>query len=323
MHSSEPEAVDQGLILERAIVNDRVHSGYLLTGGSPTASLAALAFVRALVCESISGGSALDGSSLHGAKRGRACEACGSCRRSRDEATSGGGAMPIALDGKGKRGPTYRHVGDHADLLYVARGADDTRITVGQIRDLQGALRLRGFEAGRRAAVIDGAEWLNANAQNALLRILEEPPPRTTLVLVAARPTAVLATIRSRCVRVRFADEAEQGIRDPETPPRTSELVALLDQLREHSIPQILDAAEAFRGGRAEAAEAVTELIDVSGAWLRERVTARVHRGERPSPRELDAHRSLQKLRRDLVQRNANPQMVAERLMFGLRDAVA
>jgi hypothetical protein len=323
MQPSEPEEIDQSLILERAIVNDRVHSGYLLTGGSPAASLAALAFVRALVCESTSRGSALDGSALDASEGGRACEVCGSCRRSREEATTGGSGLPIALDGKGKRGPTYRHVGDHADLLYVARGADDTRITVGQIRDLQGALRLRGFESGRRAAVIDGAEWLNANAQNALLRILEEPPPRTTLVLVAARPTAVLATIRSRCVRIRFADEMELELRDPAAPPRTSELVALLDGLRGHSVSQILDAAEAFRGGRAEAAEAVTELIDVSGAWLRERVTARVHRDERPSPRELDAHRSLQKLRRDLVQRNANPQMVAERLLFGLRDAVA
>ena len=55
----------------------------------------------------------------------------------------------------------------------------------------------------------------------------------------------------------------------------------------------------------------------------RERVTARVARDERPVLRELDAHKSLLQLRRDLVQRNANPQMVAERLLFGLRDAVA
>jgi hypothetical protein len=88
-------------------------------------------------------------------------------------------------------------------------------------------------------------------------------------------------------------------------------------------VAQILDAAEAYRGGRAESAEAVTELIDVSGSWIRERVLAQVERGERPSLRALDAHRSLQKLRRELLQRNANPQMVAERLLFGLRDAVS
>jgi len=308
MQSPSPEDGDPRLILSRAIENERVHSGYLLTGDSQAVSEAAIAFVQALVCETGSG---------------RACALCASCRKSMNERSAGGGAAPVVLDGKGKRGPTYRHVGDHADLLYVARGADDTRITVGQIRDLQGALRLRGFDEGRRAAVIDGAEWLNANAQNALLRILEEPPPRTTLVLVAARPTAVLATIRSRCVRVRFPAAPQVGLRDPGATPATNEIVALLDDLRGCSVSRILDAAEAYRGGRAESALAVTELIDVSGTWLRERVTSRVESGERPSLRELDAHRSLQKLRRDLVQRNANPQMVAERLLFGLRDAVA
>lgn len=299
---------DPAQILARSIENDRVHSGYLLTGAGPETTSAALAFVRALVCERGSG---------------IACEACNSCRISRDESLSGGASPVIVVDGKGKRGPTYRHVADHPDLLWVERGRDDTRITVGQIRDLQSALRLRGFEAGRRAAVIDGAESLNASAQNALLRILEEPPAQTTFVLVAARPSAVLATIRSRCVRVPFPAAPEIGLRDPEAPGRTGEIVALLDALRARSVSEILDAAEAYRGGRAEAAEAVGELIDVAGAWLRERVTARVARDERPVLRELDAHKSLLQLRRDLVQRNANPQMVAERLLFGLRDAVA
>ncbi len=303
-----PASGDPAQILARAIENDRVHSGYLLTGAGPATSSTALAFVRALVCERGSG---------------IACEACGSCRKSNHESGAGGAATTIVIDGKGKRGPTYRHVADHPDLLWVERGRDDTRITVGQIRDLQSALRLRGFEAGRRAAVIDGAEWLNANAQNALLRILEEPPARTTLVLVATRPSAVLATIRSRCVRVPFPAPPEIGLRDPDAPGRTGEIVSLLDALRARSVSEILDAAEAYRGGRAEAAEAVSELIDVAGAWLRERVTARVARNERPAPRELDAHKSLLQLRRDLVQRNANPQMVAERLLFGLRDAVA
>ncbi len=303
-HSSS----DPAQILARTIENNRVHSGYLLTGAGPATSSTALAFVRALVCERGSG---------------IACEACGSCRKSNAGSAAGGAATAIVIDGKGKRGPTYRHVADHPDLLWVERGRDDTRITVGQIRDLQSALRLRGFEAGRRAAVIDGAEWLNANAQNALLRILEEPPARTTLVLVATRPSAVLATIRSRCVRVPFPAPPEIGLRDPDAPGRTGEIVSLLDALRARSVSEILDAAEAYRGGRAEAAEAVSELIDVSGAWLRERVTARVARNERPAPRELDAHKSLLQLRRDLVQRNANPQMVAERLLFGLRDAVA
>ena len=126
-----------------------------------------------------------------------------------------------------------------------------------------------------------------------------------------------------RISSIRARDEASVGVRDPDAPGRTAEIVSLLDELRACSVSRVLDAAEAYRGGRAEAAEAVTELIDVSGAWLRERVTERVVRGERAAVRELDAFKSLLQLRRDLVRRNANPQMVAERLLFGLRDTVA
>ncbi|MEZ4332923.1 MAG: hypothetical protein R3F35_14270 [Myxococcota bacterium] len=307
-------AVDPAAILARAIPHDRVHSGYLLTGAPARARASALAFVRALVCER---------------GTGRACEACPSCQQSgaggRDAAEEGAGDAPtsVALDGDGKRGPTYGHVGDHASLFWVARGRDDTRIKIGQIRDLQTALRLRGFDRGRRAAVIDGAEWMNASAQNALLRILEEPPARTTLVLVAARPSSVLATIRSRCVRIRFPEAPAIPLRDPATPAAVAEIVTLLDGLRARSVPQLLDDALAYRGVRAEAAEAVTQLIDVAGRWLRDRVGDRLARGERPALRELDAFKSLLQLRRDLVQRNANPQMVAERLLFGLRDVIA
>ena len=50
-------------------------------------------------------------------------------------------------------------------------------------------------------AVIADAEWLNPQAQNALLRLLEEPPPRTSLVLVTTRASAIIPTIRSRSVR--------------------------------------------------------------------------------------------------------------------------
>ena len=75
---------------------------------------------------------------------------------------------------------------------------------IGQIRAVQQALRLRSHEGGRRAAVIADAEWLNQEAQNALLRLLEEPPPQTALLLVAATASGLLATVRSRCQRVAF-----------------------------------------------------------------------------------------------------------------------
>ncbi len=305
-----PESLSQGdseagEILRRSVAGERIHSAYLLTGAGRLPSITARAFARALACRA--------------PESGRACERCDACGRSRGADDD----EPIALDGKGKRGPTYRHIGDHPDLVWVERGSDDTRITIGQIRDVQNALRLGANEGGRRAAVIDGAEWLNPQAQNALLRLLEEPPPDTTLILVASRASAIIATIRSRSVRIRFPDPEGPGLRSAETPEEVAAIVSLLDDLRGQSVGQLLDFAEQYRGARAIAAEGVTRLIDVSAEWLREEIKGRVARGEPTRTRALDAHRSLQQLRRDLIQRNANPQMVAERLLLGLRDATA
>ncbi len=299
---------DPARILRRSVENGRVHSAYLLTGAGDWPSTEAYRFARALVCEMSSG---------------LPCESCAACQRSSELDDAGEPVDPIALDGKGKRGPTYRHIGDHPDLLWVERGADDTRITIGQVRDVQAALRLGANEGGRRVAVIDGAEWLNPQAQNALLRLLEEPPPLTTLMLVSSRASAIIATIRSRSVRVRFPVERPTGLRDADTPEEVAEIVRTLDSLGSRSIGELLDFAEQYRGARARAAEGVTELIDLSSTWLNEAVKDRVAAGETPPPRQLDAYRSLQQLRRDLIQRNANPQMVAERLLLGLRDTMA
>jgi len=301
---------DPARILRRSVEHGRIHSSYLLTGSGETPSVEAYRFARALVCE-------------NSASSGLACESCTACQRSNEVGEDGEKVAPIALDGKGKRGPTYRHIGDHPDLLWVERGADDTRITIGQVRDVQAALRLGANEGGRRVAVIDQAEWLNPQAQNALLRLLEEPPPLTTLMLVSARASAIIATIRSRSVRVRFPVERAAGLRAADTPDEVAEIVRTLDALGHRSVGELLDFAEQYRGARATAAEGVTELIDVSSTWLSEAVKENVANGTTPPLRQLDAHRSLQQLRRDLISRNANPQMVAERLLLGLRDAMA
>jgi hypothetical protein len=296
-------------ILYRSIENNRVHSAYLLTGSGDLPRNTALEFARALVCDR---------------SDGSVCEACTACRRSQSKAAGPDATTAeIVLDAKGKRGPTYRHIGDHPDLFWVERGPDDTRISILQARDLQNALRLGSNEGGRCVAVIAGAEWLTVNAQNALLRLLEEPPPATTLVLVASHASAIIATIRSRSVRVRFPVDSDSDLRASDAPESVMQIVDTLDHLGSRSVGALLDFAERYRGGRAVAAESVTELIDVSAQWLCEEVKTIVARGERPAVQALAAHHSLQQLRRDLISRNANPQMVAERLLLGLRDVVA
>ncbi len=283
-------------LLRRALASGRVHSAYLLSGPGDAPREAALRFVRGLACEA--------------AGRERPCEACASCRRS-------AAGEPIAIDGAGRKGPLYRHVGDHPDLLWVERGADDTRVRIGQVRALQERLRLRAArEDGWRAAVVADAEWLNQEAQNALLRLLEEPPPRTVLVLVAATASGLLATVRSRCQRVPFATPPARLADDPET-RALAERLAGAGALR---VPELLDWAEEYRGARAEAAQAVTGLLHTASLWLRERVAARAGAGD--LERELAAFAELQACRKSLAQRNANPQMVAERALLALHGAL-
>jgi DNA polymerase III delta prime subunit len=283
-------------LLRRSLEGNRLHSAYLLSGPGPTPREAALAFVRAAVCLG---------------DTPKPCEGCAECRRSqlREE---------IVLDGTGKRGPLLRHVGDHPDLLWVERGPDDTRVRIGQIRALQHALRLRGAGAGHRAAVIADAEWLNVEAQNALLRLLEEPPPRTTLVVVASSSAGLLATLRSRCQRVTFAEPPARPLDDPER----QGLVERFEALPRSDLAQLLDWAEEYRGARAPAAEGVRELLDTGAAWLRARVGRAVARPGHTVEGELDAWKTLSACRRSLDQRNANPQMVAERALMALHAAV-
>lgn len=74
-----------------------------------------------------------------------------------------------------------------------------TAITVEEVRSLKAHFQLSAADGGPRVAIVDSADEMNGSAANALLKILEEPPPDAVLLLVAHRPAALLPTIRSRC----------------------------------------------------------------------------------------------------------------------------
>ena len=86
-------------------------------------------------------------------------------------------------------------------------------IGVDAVRALVGRLALSAADGGRRAVIVDAADEMNPQAANAMLKLLEEPPARTTLFLVAHRPSALLPTIRSRCrvLRLRPLGPAEMA----------------------------------------------------------------------------------------------------------------
>ena len=108
--------------------------------------------------------------------------------------------------------PVFRRLarGTHADVLTLEREMDEkrrrmkTEIAVDQVRAVTGFMHLTPAEGGWRVVIVDGAEDMNRNAANALLKVLEEPPRRAILLLTADAPGRLLPTIRSRCRRLKL-----------------------------------------------------------------------------------------------------------------------
>lgn len=94
--------------------------------------------------------------------------------------------------------------GGHPDLLVIERKFDEEKgkfkevVDVDQLRQIPPFLQLTPAMGGWRIVIIDDADTMNRNSQNALLKVLEEPPANSILILVAHRPGQLIPTIRSR-----------------------------------------------------------------------------------------------------------------------------
>ncbi len=93
--------------------------------------------------------------------------------------------------------------GVHVDVILVEPD-ERASIKIDLIRDVLIRTGYRPFEGKRRVVLIREADTLEHAAQNALLKSLEEPPPCTMFILTTAVPGALLPTVRSRCMRLRF-----------------------------------------------------------------------------------------------------------------------
>jgi len=152
--------------------------------------------------------------------------------------------------------PVFRRVasGGHPDLRTIVRGINPrtgrlrSEIVVDDVRDAVAFLRLTPAEGGWRVVIVDGAEDMNRNAGNALLKVLEEPPPRAVLILVSHAPGRLLPTVRSRCRRLDVK-ALPPAIVDDWLSRRMTELSegdrAIVAGLAEGSIGRALALAEA------------------------------------------------------------------------------
>src|SRR5215470_7758461 len=168
-------------ILKRMLVSDRLPGAMLFTGEEGIGKkLFALEIARALNCRT--------------PKDGEACGVCSSCVRikklnypTRDDADEW----------------TQIIWTDHPDVGLVV--APKRVLRVEQMRQIEKEANFRPFEGKARVFLIDEADKLNDASANALLKVLEEPPRTSHLILITARPAMLLPTILSRCQMIRFA----------------------------------------------------------------------------------------------------------------------
>jgi DNA polymerase III delta' subunit len=94
--------------------------------------------------------------------------------------------------------------GNHPDLHVLTPEGAGQQIRIGQVQQLAADLALLPLEGRFRIGIVEKAHRLNDDAQNALLKTLEEPPPAVVLVLCADDATRLLPTVVSRCARLRL-----------------------------------------------------------------------------------------------------------------------
>jgi DNA polymerase III subunit delta' len=227
--------------LERALESGRIHHAYLFTGPDGVGKeLAAFGLAQALVCERRGAG---DPGGLFGGGAApppavsAACGACSACLR--------------AVPKEGERTPVHPDVVVLERALYapqaIGRRTPETQdISIDQVRTLVLSRAAYAPHEGRaKVFVVRRADELSVSAANALLKTLEEPGASTHFVLLTSEPEALLPTILSRALKVRFA-------------PLPDDVVAELLVLRGVAEERAREVAR-LSGGSVEAGELLAD----------------------------------------------------------------
>jgi len=206
----------------------------------------------------------------------------------------------------------------HPGMLVLKRGLNDagklmTILSVDEIRKLGGFFGMTSGAGGWRVAIVDTADDMNDAAANALLKLLEEPPSRAMLLLIANVPGRLLPTIRSRCQRISLrpldssAVEAELKTLVPELDAKERASIARLsggsiglalqlasgegvslageaDELIEHASAPDFPGLLSF----ADKINRMTDGLDNFGAFLSQALMDRIRARATKNPARLD-----------------------------------
>lgn len=192
--------------------------------------------------------------------------------------------------------------GTHPDIQEIR--PDGEQIKIAQIRSMQERLLYTRLHGTYRSVLLDGADAMNPQSANCLLKTIEEPPPQTVIILSTALPYRIPATIRSRCQRISFQPLAShlieevlqdapgggkpalvslasslaggslgRALRFMETDvlTRRQQLLALLARSHAPDLTALLDYADEAGEDR----ETLLELLDFFRLWIRDLMVAK------------------------------------------------
>lgn len=221
---------EQGIsLLQRSLERGRLAHAYLFTGHE-LSELEAIArnLAKTLNCQQPTRG-----------KNGIAIDCCDLCANCRKIANA-----------------------NHADVHWVRPESKSRIVSVEQMRRLMQEINLKPAEAEYKVAVIVAADRLNVQAANAFLKTLEEPPPKSVLILLTTEPQRLLETIISRCLRLNFSGDGPRPLA-----PAEMEWLAAFSEMAAAEQKSLL--------GRYRLMDVLLQKLNATKAAIEESLTAR------------------------------------------------
>ncbi|WP_448584191.1 DNA polymerase III subunit [Thermocrinis sp.] len=179
------------------------------------------------------------------------CGSCSSCRLVKDFFSIPEEKLKVFGESSSGKDVFLYLQGDHPDFICVK--PEKTEIKVDQIRAVKDFVYIKPALSNKKVVLIQGAETMNPYAQNALLKVLEEPPNDTFFILVCSNINKILPTIKSRCFLLEIPpltmnELAEKtGINDPTLLELADGSLELLNQIKEKK--ELVETALKFLNG--------------------------------------------------------------------------